>query len=491
MAYDKQERVNNGIDIDILAFLRVLVRKLWIVAVLALVCGIISTTVSMLVQEEIYSSKVSFVVDTVSGEKNEKVDNSDINASINVAATYSYILQSRSVINMIVNKCTLPVKYQDVKDALEVTIITGSNVIEVNISTNNAELSFAMAKALVENYAGIVSKIYSTATLNVCDFPAMAQRPDNGTAVFLGGAIGVAFGIIAGLVIILIYYIVTDTVRSVDDVARKIGINVLGSINKINNKSANMNITNKKIGFSFIETFKAIRTKVESNAAKEGNKVYMITSACESEGKTTISTNLAIALAQNGKSVLLIDSDLRRPRVCKALGVDHTGKGLAEAIAHKAPLESVIKYIDKYNLFVIADSQPTDNPSELLSTKKMAEIVKAVRNEFDFVIIDTAPASVVTDASVISSLADASILVISEDRAPAARIRMAINDIDANGAYVIGCVYNKATVASKRYASGSYGSYGSYGGYGGYGYGYGGYEYAYRNDEDEAEKNNN
>ncbi|MCQ2471143.1 MAG: polysaccharide biosynthesis tyrosine autokinase [Clostridia bacterium] len=489
MAYEKQERTNNGIEINIFAFLRVVAKKIWIILVLALVCGIISTTVSMIREEDVYSSKVSFVVNTVTADT-EKIDNSDINASINVASTYRYILQSRSVINTIVDKCTRPVTYETVKAAMKVNLVTGSNVIEVIISTGKAEQSYAIAKALVENYEGIVTKIYSNATLNVCDFPVLATKPDNTSTVFVDAVIGVALGAIAGLIIILIYYIVTDTVRSVEDVSRKVGINILGSINKIDLKAKNMLITNKKIGFSFIETFKAIRTKVESNAAKEGNKVYMVTSACESEGKTTISTNLAVALAQNGKSVLLIDSDLRRPAVCKALGLEHSSKGLADAIAQKAPLESIIKYIEKYNIFVIADSQPTENPSELLSTKRMADIVKALRNEFDFIIIDTAPASVVTDASVISSLADASILVISEDRAPAGRIRMAINDIDANGAYVIGCVYNKASVASKRYSGGSYGygSYGSYGGYGGYGYGYGGYDYSYRSDENEKKQ---
>ena len=185
-----------------------------------------------------------------------------------------------------------------------------------------------------------------------------------------------------------------------------------------------------------------------------------------------------MTLAQNGKSVLLIDADLRKPAVNTVLNLENSTKsGLVGVINGKATLESSIRYIDKYNIFVISDSRASDKPSELLSTKKMADIISAVRNEFDFVIIDTAPASVVTDASVISSLSDASILVIREDKAPVSRIKMSIDDINNNGAYVIGCVYNSSTGKQKHYGK-SYNNYGYYGSYGygyeyGYGYGYG------------------
>ena len=110
----------------------------------------------------------------------------------------------------------------------------------------------------------------------------------------------------------------------------------------------------------------------------------------------------------------------------------------------------------------------------------MENLLNALKSEFDFIIIDTSPASVVTDAAIISSVADAAVLVISEDVAPLSRIKMSINDIESNGAEVIGCVFNNASVSGshygRRYGKGYYGSYG-YGSYGSYGYGSYGYGY--------------
>ena len=128
---------------------------------------------------------------------------------------------------------------------------------------------------------------------------------------------------------------------------------------------------------------------------------------------------------------------------------------------------------------VLADQKSVANPSELLSTDKMEATIEEVRKEFDYVLIDTAPASLVTDTSVIAGFVDAAIVVVREDFAPYSRIRMSIEDIDANGAEIIGCVFNADTSNvskngryGRRYGGYGKGSYG-YGGYGSYGYGYG------------------
>lgn len=481
MNYDKQEK--SGIEIDLFVFLRLVLKKLWLIVILAIVFGVIGTGLAMFTQDDVYTSKMSFVVNTL--QETDKAENSDISASISVATTYQYILTSRSIIEKTVEGCELPVTYEEVENSMTVNSISGSSVIEIYIKTDRADKSYAIAKSLVDNYDEIVSEIYSNAHLNICDLPVKADKPDSSSLTILIAAIGAILGAILGVVAVLIYYITHDTVRSAEDIINKVDINILASVNVIGrNKTGKpkaLLVSNKKLGFAFIETFKAIRTKVETNAMREGNKVFMVTSACENEGKTTISTNLAITLAQNGKSVLLIDADLRKPSVALTLDLaPQSGKGgLAGVITGKIPLEASIRYIENHRIFVIADTRATDNPSELLSTKKMADIIKAVKSEFDYVIIDTAPASVVTDASVISALSDASILVISEDKAPISRIKMAINDIDASGATVIGCVYNKTSSSGKRTYGGKYGSgyYGSYG-YGSYGYGYG---YGYGN----------
>ncbi len=480
MSYEKQER-SKGFEINTAVFFRMVLKKLWLVIIFAVIFALAGTGISTFMRKDVYTSRISFVVNTL--KDSVQAENSDISASINIATTYSYILKSRTLLETAAEKCEIPVDYNEVLQSVNVQTMTSSSVIEMTVKTDNPDKSYAIAKSIVENYSTIVPEIYSNANLNLCDYPVKPTAPDTSALTLVVAIIGAVLGALAGVIVILIYYFANETIREVGEIERKLGLNILGTLNKIDlgkNKKSGLLVTNKNVGFAFIETFKAIRTKVESNAVKEGHKVFMVTSACENEGKTTVSANLAVTLAQNGKSVLLIDADLRKPAVNTVLNLENnsTKSGLVGVINGKATLESSIRYIDKYNIFVISDSRASDKPSELLSTKKMADIISAVRNEFDFVIIDTAPASVVTDASVISSLSDASILVIREDKAPVSRIKMSIDDINNNGAYVIGCVYNSSTGKQKHYGK-SYNNYGYYGSYGygyeyGYGYGYGG-----------------
>ena len=267
MNYDTQERNSNGIELNVFAFLKVLAKKIWIIVALAIIFGAAGAGISTIFKHDTYTTNLSFVVNTVSND-NEKIDNSDISASINVASTYKYILEGRSVSDITSKKCTVPVKPSEVRGAMTVNILRNSNVIEVTIKTGSAQKSYAIAIALVENYNDVVTKIYSNANLNICDRPEIPASPDANSNTFVATAVGIMSGAILGFIIIVIYYFLKNTIRSVEDIYRKLGINVLGTVNKVGNKAKGLLITNKKIGFAYIETFKAIRTKVESNSAK-------------------------------------------------------------------------------------------------------------------------------------------------------------------------------------------------------------------------------
>ena len=190
--------------------------------------------------------------------------------------------------------------------------------------------------------------------------------------------------------------------------------------------------------------------------------------------------NLALSLAQNGKSVLVIDADLRKPAVSKFLNLNVSPDyDLASVISGKTELSDAIKFVEKHKLFILTTAHSNDEPTEILSSQQMHKVLKAAREELDYVIIDTAPAAVVTDANILSNFADAAILVVRENFSACARIRNVIEDISANKAELIGCIFNNVASDGVRGAYSKY-KYGYGYGYGGYGrYGYGGYGYGY------------
>lgn len=479
-----EKKNSKGLEINIVAFFRELSKKLWIIIAVTVIGAICGAVFAEATRTETYTSTVSFVVNTAT--ENEQAASGEINAQINMAGTFSYILSSRVMKDAIVEKYPGEINYATVDKSISVKVVTSTNVIVMSVTAEDPKVAYGIANTVVEVYGDIVSETYPNAKLTLCDRPVLSTYPNSDKSLISFAAM---FGFIAAVLCCAVYFImflVKDTAKSANELCDKLDVHILGSVQQITNKNKTAKgllVTDRKNGFSFIETYKSIRTKIENNSARTGNKVFIVTSACENEGKTTTCVNIALSLAQNGKNVLIIDADLRKPSVSKLLSLPDTEYGLSDVIIGRATLDNAIKRVTGFDVCVLADQNGVPNPSELLSTDKMEATIEEVRKEFDYVLIDTAPASLVTDTSVIAGFVDAAIVVVREDFAPYSRIRMSIEDIDSNGAEIIGCVFNADTSnVSKngRYGRryGSYGkagkgSYGSYGGYGSYGYGYG------------------
>ena len=475
-----------GFELNIIGYLLELSKKIWLIAIIAVVFGLLGGVVGKVTSQDVYKSEVAFIVNTLA--ENESVESSAVTAQINITNTFKYILSGRVLKEAVREKCPGNLSYRMIDNSIRVETVYATNAIELTVVTGDAQTSYNIAKAVVDVYADVVEEIYPNAQLNVCETPVLAQSAEENRSDVILAVISATIGVLAYCVFVLIMFIVKDTIKTSKELSEKLKIPVLGAVQLVSNKnkaSKGLLVADRRTGFSFIETYKAIRTKIENNSAKTGNKVYLVTSACENEGKTTVSANIALSLAENGKSVLLIDADLRKPSITKILSLPETGDGFASVIKQETSITEAIKLIKTFNLYVLADTKAVSNPSELLSRKVTEEIINGIRDEFDFIIIDTAPASVVTDASIIAGFADAAIIVVREDFSPFSRIRMSIEDIDSNGAEIVGCIFNaetETTIKAGKYGNrygrygrygGRYGRYGKYGSYGNYGYGYG------------------
>lgn len=210
------------------------------------------------------------------------------------------------------------------------------------------------------------------------------------------------------------------------------------------------------------EAYRAIRTNLQFAGAGKPLKLISCTSATPSEGKSTTISNLAIVMAQDGKHVLLMDCDMRKPVQHKSFELPN--KGLSNCIAIGTELHDVIQKDVIQNLDILTSGPVPPNPSELLGSEKMEEILETVREEYDYVLLDMPPVLPVTDAAVMASSVDGVILIISAGEVSPEEAKRAKTQLEQGGANILGVILNK--VPSQN------------------GYGYNHYYYYYYYDED-------
>jgi capsular exopolysaccharide synthesis family protein len=189
------------------------------------------------------------------------------------------------------------------------------------------------------------------------------------------------------------------------------------------------------------EALRHLRTNLRFVDVDHPVKVLVITSAVPNEGKSTTAVNLAIAFAEAGSRVLLIEADLRRPRVAGYLGLEGA-VGLSNVLAGQVRIDDVVQQWGSHGLRVLSSGFVPPNPSELLGSRNMATLLTQLRDEYDIIIMDTPPLLPVTDAAVVAANADGAVLVTRCGKTSQARIRMALASLRAVDSRVLGCVLN-------------------------------------------------
>ena len=204
------------------------------------------------------------------------------------------------------------------------------------------------------------------------------------------------------------------------------------------------------------EQFNTIRTNIKFSNVDKDYKTLMVTSSNISEGKSTVSANIATTFAKQGLHTLLVDSDLRRPTVDATFGIDNP-QGLSNYLSERNfDINSIIYKTSVKNLYVMPSGPIPPNPSELIGSKRMAELIKKLSDQLDLVIFDAPPVLSVTDAQIVSTNVDGTILVVRANKTEKAAVKEAVRLIKQVGGHIIGTILNDVEVKG----SGYYGYYG-------------------------------
>lgn len=205
------------------------------------------------------------------------------------------------------------------------------------------------------------------------------------------------------------------------------------------------------------EEFRAIRTNIQYSNLDKKIKTIVVTSTTKDEGKTTITTNLAVNFSKiENKKVLIIDCDLRNPSIYKEFGISNSN-GLTDLLVEEKDLSNYIKETEINNLHILTSGSIPPNPSEMLSSNRMKVFMEKVREEYDYVFIDTPPIGMVTDAGILSAFLDGTILVVKSDYVDTKDLQETKKKLVSVNANILGVILNANKVKKDDYYYSYYG----------------------------------
>lgn len=332
-------------------------------------------------------------------------------------------------------------------------VLNNTNLIEVSVEAGSAKQAFQAMRAVQTNYGSISDYIFSNASLDALDTATMPDGSSNLDNIVRHMVYAGVLAVFLFSAVIVLMSVLRDTVKNPKSLRDKVDSKLLGTIyyerknrtlrSKMKKTNKALLITNPVSSFHFTESYHKIRMKLEYLMEEKGYKKLLVTSVQENEGKSTVAVNIALSLAQKGYKVLLIDGDLWKPAQYKIFDLKKTRvRGFGRMLQGQGELKDVLYYDKNKNLYEIFETKAIPNSAELLASDAMKKLLQDVESLMDYIIIDTAPMMLVSDAEVLGGMVDASLMVIRQDRSMTEQINDCIDVLRESGSEYLGCIFN-------------------------------------------------
>lgn len=391
-----------------------------------------------------------------------------------MAKTFPYILTSGALKDLVMRDLDIPVL-----PAIKASVMSNTNVFTLEVVARDPQLASDVLASVIEHYPDVAEFVVGPTKLGLLDESGVPQMPNNPFSYMPSIKKGIILGLGVWILLSFLMSRLRSTVHNEDELKQLLNVRCLGSLpevrlfRRVNRKRCPI-LDSQENDRSFAGAMRLLRVRVEKEMHAQGQKVLLISSAIPGEGKTTVSINLAKSLAMKDKKVLLIDCDLRNPSVAKNLGISNRD-GLVDMLEGRTARNVIVQKRLPENCHVIVAGGPAENAAELLAKKNIHVFLEKCRNLYDYIILDTPPAAMLSDAAELASAADAALLVIRQDHASKMQIVEGAQTLSECGLPLLGCAlnYRKGWTLSE---------YGGYYGYGKYGYGKYGHGYGYEAD---------
>ena len=468
--------VTEGNDADLNTILRDVRKSFYGVLCLAIAIGLLSYIVFLRRYSPSYTVETTYAVTSI-GANNNVFEN--LNMASSIAYTFSQMASGREMREIVAADLG-----GSVGGSISASYVENTNLMIMRVRSGSPLQAFRIMQSAMNNIRVILDYLEQDVRLNVLVSPNVPEQPNNrqtaasqALKVFLG-----ALALLLAAVVMFSYR--KDTIRKGSDIQKKLGVRYLGSVcheektqslgAKLRHRQMSMLITRPTVSFSYTEGYHKICRKVMNSMKHHHAKTVMVTSVNENEGKSTVSANLALSMASEGKRVLLMDLDMRKPSLYKVFHVetDTAIREIGDFLQGRENNTPMIRLLEQEKLYVVFNTIIYPQSAELLSNGKLETLLAYLKENFDYIVIDTPPMNVVADAEVIAGIADLSIMVVREHQTSARAINDALDTLRDSKAVPAGCVLNDVQNSVSEHLGGY--QYGSDYGYR-YGKGYGRY----------------
>lgn len=474
---EKMIKNSEEIDIDAQRLLNALLNKTWMIAIVAIICAVISFVGTFFFITPKYKAATMFYVNNNSmslGDAALSISSADISASRGLVKSYMVILKTRESLNAVIDYAELDLSYARLRGMISAEAVDSTEIFQVVVTSPDPQEAEKIANAIGYILPKRISSIIEGTSAKVVDAAVVPSSPSS-PSYSRNTLLGFAVGLVLTAAWIVLRELMDITIRTEEDIAQSCKNPVLAAVpdmevhskggsyygygrmayDKTGPKSGKTELVGGNISFAAAEAYKLLRTKLQFSFADEGDcRVIGVSSAMSGEGKSLSSVNLAYSLSQLRKRVLLIDCDMRRPTLADKLPIRKT-PGLSDFLSGQIQADKLLQLCgikDEERAFhAISAGRTPPNPMELLSSSRMEKMLELLRQNYDYIILDLPPVGEVGDALAVAKQTDGMLIVVRQNYCDRIALNSAIRQFEFVDAKILGVVLNCTTDSGSRY----------------------------------------
>jgi succinoglycan biosynthesis transport protein ExoP len=440
-------------------------RKRWRLIVLCALLALAASLLATLAATPIYQASAQLFVSTSTGsDSNVSGLNQGGQFAQQRVKSYADIVDSPAVTEAVVEELELGVSPRVLAESIEATAPLDTVLINVDVTdpdprqaqriANSVAEQFTTVASVLETPTGESSSPVKVSVVRTADLPEAPVSPRTKLNIALGLLVGLAVGVGAAV----LRETLDTSIKGVEEVQKLLELPTLGLIAFDADTEKRPLIVHVDPQSTRAEAFRQLRTNLQFVDVDRKPRSIVVTSSVPQEGKSTTTCNLAIALTQAGLRVILVEADLRRPRLASYLGLEGA-VGLTDALVGRADLDDLLQHWGEGgNLQVLASGPTPPNPSELLGSEQMGELLAELEGRCDLVLLDAPPLLPVTDAAVLAAHASGAIMILRSGHTTREQAMRSVEILRGVDAHVYGVVINM--VPTKGPGAHKYGYYG-------------------------------